>query len=246
MKRARRKRVCVICGYKFFPPRISQTRISKRTTCSDDCAHQLNVERRNHWSKLDLQILHDIAESLPSRKLVQVYNNLATKNNRPTRTRNAIFLKCNDLKLSVKPLYNNLTTARIIKELGIDSNIMYRWIYHKGLKTARGSSKQYAHHYITNADLRKFARKHPEEFAGIDPAQLFLMLEDEDLVEYIKENHPVRIKHAGPMKVRCVETKQVFQSQAQAAKHFHLSRSALYRAINLGRRAAGHHFEPVK
>lgn len=245
MKRPRRKRVCVICSRKFFPPYLlSQKRLSKRTTCSEECAHQLNVNVRKYWSDLDLQILRDIAESLPPRLLVQTFNCVAAKHNRPPRTRNAIYLKCNDLNLSVKPLYNTLTTDRIIDALGIDDNIMQKWI-RKGLKTSRYSKKQRSRHYISISDLRKFARQHPHEFGGVDSTELFFLIEDQELVDQIKENYPQRIKLAGPMRVRCIETGQVFPSQAQAAKHFHLYRSSLYKAIKYKKAVAGYHFEPV-
>ena len=235
----------MICSKKFFPPYVTQKRLSKRTTCSDACAHELNVRRRTYWSELDVQILQDIAESLPPSKLVQVFNNLAAKNNRPTRTRNAIFLKCNDLNLSVYPVYSTLTTDRIIASLKIDDNTIYKWINRKGLRTTRGSKKARSRHYITIQDFRSFARKHPEELAGVDSIELFFLVEDQDLVDYIKENYPKAVKHSRPMKVRCIETGQVFPSQAKAAKHFNLYRSALFRAIKYGKTAAGYHFEPV-
>lgn len=242
MKIHRRKRICTVCGYKFFPPLVSQSRTSRRTTCSKECAHKLNVRRRSYWSQEDLQILRDIAESLPPRQLVQVFNNLASKQNRPTRTRNAIYLKCNDLKLSVYPLYNTLTTDRIVSALKIDENKIYRWIS-RGLKTTRGSHKNAARHYITIEHLRKFARLHPEEFAGVNRDELFMLIEDKDLADQIKEQHPKRI--FGAMRVRCLETGEVFPSQAAAAKHFYLYRSALYRAVKYGKAVGGYHFQRV-
>lgn len=242
MKAPRRKRACTVCGYKFFPPILSKSRTSRRITCSEECAHKLNVRRRNYWSQEDLQILRDIAESLPPYQLVQVFNNLASKQNRPTRTRNAIFLKCNDLKLSVYPLYSTLTTDRIVSALGIDENKIYRWI-NKGLKTTRGSRKNAARHYITIENLRKFACSYPEEFAGVNRDELFLLIEDEDLVDQIKQQHPKPI--FGAMRVRCLETGEVFPSQAAAAKHFYLYRSALYKAVKFGQAVAGYHFQRV-
>lgn len=191
-----------------------------------------------------MQILQDIAESLPPRQLVQVYNNLAAKQNRPARTRNAIYLKCNDLNLSVFPLYQTLTTDRIINALKIDENRIYKWIQ-KGLKTTRGSPKTRSRHYIAIQDLRKFARRYPYEFSGVDPTELFMLIEDEQLVEQIAEQYPKRVKIAGPMRVRCIETGVIFASQAQACKHFHLYRTALYRAIKYGKTAGGYHFERV-
>lgn len=173
---------------------------------------------------------------------MQVFNNLAVKHNRPTRTRNAIFLKCNDLKLSVYPLYSTLTTDRIVSALGIDENKIYRWIS-KGLKTTRGSRKNAARHYIAIKDLRKFAHSYPEEFAGVNWDELFMLIEDKDLVDQIKQQHPKRV--FGPMRVRCVETGQVFRSQAAAAKHFYLYRSALYKAVKFGKAVGGYHFQRV-
>lgn len=113
------------------------------------------------------------------------------------------------------------------------------------MKTSRHSKKQRSRHYISISDLRKFARQYPYEFGGVDSTELFFLIEDQELVDQIKENYPQRIKLAGPMRVRCIETGQVFPSQAQAAKHFHLYRSSLYKAIKYKKAVAGYHFEPV-
>jgi hypothetical protein len=202
------------------------------------------VRRRDFWSKEDLQILNNIAESLPPRKLVQTYNAIAAKNKRPQRTRNAIYLKCNELKLSVSPVYNTLTTDHIARCLCIDQSVVYKWI-ENGLNTTRGCQKARSRHYITIRDLRKFVEKHPQEFGGLDSTELFLLIEDQELVDYIKENYPKRMKRFGPMKVRCVETGEIFPSQAAACKSFHLYRSALYRAVKYGDAIAGYHFERI-
>lgn len=200
------------------------------------------MRRRDFWSKEDLQILRNIAESLPPRKLVQTYNTIAAKKKRPQRTRHAIYLKCNDLKLSVTPLYNTLTTSHIAQSLCLDENVVYRWIK-KGLNTTRGCQKARSHHYIAIRDLRKFAQKYPYEFSGVDSTELFILIEDQQLVDYIKETYPKRIKRGGPMKVRCIETGEIFPSQAAACQRFHLYRSALYRAVKYGSATAGYHFE---
>lgn len=187
-----------------------------------------------------------MAESMPIDRLTQAFNAQAAIRGRPTRSENAICLKLNDLKLSVTPLYQNFTTTHIAKVLKISDDEVYYWIRRCGLKTYRLSNKNRAHHFINVADLRRFVRERPEFFGGLDSTELFLLIEDRNLVDYVKTNFPRRYpKRAGPMKVKCIETGQVFQSQADAAKTFHLYRSALYRAVKYGEAVAGYHFKRV-
>jgi hypothetical protein len=72
---------------------------------------------------------------------------------------------------------------------------------------------------------------------------LYLALEDENLVDQILEQYPNRnscIKK--PVRVKCVETGRIYNSQSDAARAIYVNRSIVFRAVKYGHRAAGYHF----
>lgn len=237
-------RFCAVCGTKFT------TRPDLRAqTCSGSCRGKLARRNYKKWHPREIEILKDIAESMPSHQLVRAFNCAACGCGFTKRTTFSVWSKMKDLGLSLNTKYCVYTTTTVAETLGISVDTVRSWFRpnrKNSLKFYKQRQSRCSTKYTTTKSLRDFARANPQCFGGIDFIDLYILLEDIKLVEYITENFPRRNKPACmPRKVRCVETGQIFDSQADAAKAFFVSETAIYTAIKHKRTANNHHFERI-
>lgn len=237
-------RFCVICGTKFT------TRVDLRSqTCSQTCRGKLGRRSYRPWHPREIEILKDLAETMPSHQLVRTFNHSIAGCGFKKRTTYSVWTKIKHLGLSLDSKHCVYTSTSIAEILGIPVDTVRSWLRKdrkNGLKYYKQRQARCSTKYTTSKYLRDFARLNPEYFGGIPFVDLYILLEDIRLVEYITENFPRRNKSAcKPKKVRCIETGQIFKTQAQAAKAFFVSETAIYSSIRLGHAANNHHFERV-
>jgi hypothetical protein len=91
------------------------------------------------------------------------------------------------------------------------------WTDEYGLEFVRGRNVNRSPIYVSRLELRRFARRKPHCFAGASRENLYMLLEDEDLADYISEHHKKPNKGCW-QKVKCIETGQIFASITEAAK----------------------------
>jgi hypothetical protein len=134
----------------------------------------------------------------------------------------------------------------ISKKLGVPFATVSTWTRYHGLRFYRVTKKQNATKYITAKHLRDFARKRPHSFGGIPFIDLYLVLEDQQLTEYIVKNYLHRPGRLPPQPVRCIETRKIYASYVEAGKAFHVCASAIFKSVKFGHPANEHHFEKVE
>jgi len=200
---------------------------------------------RKPWTDDEIALLHEFAESMPSDQFIRTFNQQNTTNGRAKRSGISIRLKLHELNISLEPKYRYLTASGYARLLGISNDAVRYWLQ-IGLKGTKNRDVPRSPIYIKTEDLRDFARINPRFFGGIPRIQLFLAIEDADLVDYIVKTFPDRntcIRK--PMKVRCIETGKIYESQSAAAKAMFVNRSIISRSVRRGHAANGHHFEKI-
>jgi hypothetical protein len=241
---AKKSRQCVICGNTFFPIKYTKGKLSPRKTCSNPCSKKLYSQQRREWTDDEVQLLRELVETLPTTQMIRVFNAQNGLRGNPKRTAHSIKLKVHHLNLSLRPTFIH-TASSLARLLGVSSDAVRYWVS-IGLKSTRQTDIPNSPHYITPANLRKFARQRPELFGGINSIDLYIALECEKLVEYITTNYPKRSNFLHPPKrVRCVETGRIYNSYKEAAKAVYVSRSGIHKAVKRKGTANGFHFELV-
>lgn len=238
-------RPCVICGNLFHPIYYTKGGLSPRKTCSDQCRSKLYAQQRKQWKLEEIELLKDYAESMPSNQLICVFNQFNQQKGNEYRTACSIKLKLNELGLSLRPQYSLLSCNALARLLGVSADAVLYWTK-IGLAYSKQRDVPRSPRFISAANLRKFARKRPELFGGLNSIDLYIALESKSLVEFITTNYPNR--HRGtkpPQRVRCVETGRIYSSYMEAAKAHYVTRSGIFKAVKFGRTANGHHFEKV-
>lgn len=228
----------------FYPITYGNGGLSPRKTCSDACRIKLHHQHRKQWKPEEVKLLREIAETLPTAQLVRVFNRQNGLLGNPKRSAQSIKLKINELGMSLRAqcVFNASSLARTI---GVSSDAVRHWIK-IGLKSTRQNEVANSPHYISPAALRRFARKRPELFGGLNRIDLYIVLEDEKLVDFILANYPNRNKPlTPPNRVRCIETGRIYRSYKEAGKAVFVSRSGIFKSIKFGIAANGYHFELV-
>lgn len=237
-------RWCVICNQKFALPNFTK-QPSKRQTCSQECRGKLFGQNRRQWTKAEIAILIDKAETMPSKQLVRAFNNATVQLGNPKRTQASIFIKLGELGFSMRTKHQVYTTGGVARMIGISPDTVRHWLK-MGLESYKQTTNRNSPYFITTRSLRRFAKQHPECFGGIPHVDLFLLLEDEQLVEHIVKTYPKRNRViTPPQPVRCIETGVVYNSYIEAANAIFVTRCAIYKSVKYKRPIANLHFEKV-
>ena len=243
MTRPRKTRACIVCGTRFKIQIISKGRLSTRITCSTECRIKNYVQRRRIWDQREIQLLKELAESMPLEILIRTFNNQNVGQGFTERSADSIKNKLSHLGYLYEPTYKYLATHDLAKVLGVPKNVIKYWIA-CGLRGTKNRAVPGSPQYFTPENLRKFAREHMHFFSGFKRINLFFALEDQELVDEILTKFPTPyVPSSQPKRVRCVETGQIFPSQGAAARAIFLNPTAVSRAINRGHKAGGYHFE---
>jgi endogenous inhibitor of DNA gyrase (YacG/DUF329 family) len=238
------RRNCKICG-KHFKIVQERHRTRYRATCSDACQNKLIRVNYRPWTSDELNHLRDIAETLPIKQLINNFNRHIGILGLEKRTGHSIRSKLVKLGYSQHVKHGVYTAGVIARTLDIPFGTVTTW-FRYGLEFYRLRDAPTATKYITSKNLRDFARKRPQSFGGCKFVDLYLILEDRQLTEYIVKNFPRRPGRIAPQKVRCIETNQVFKSYVEAGRKFFLTPSAIYKSATFGEAAAGYHFEKIQ
>lgn len=187
-------------------------------------------------------MLREIAETLPTAQMIRVFNRQNGLLGNPKRTSQSIKLKIHELGMSLRPQCN-FNASSLARTIGVSGDAVRYWIK-IGLEATRQNDVPNSPLYINPAALRRFARKRPELFGGLNRIDLYIVLEDEKLVDFILANYPNR-NHAlnPPNRVRCIETGRIYRSYKEAGKAVFVSRSGIYKSVKFGIAANGYHFE---
>ncbi len=188
----------------------------------------------HRWSPTELEQLHQLVGDIPWPKVLHAYNVWAGLNGYPRRTETALRQRCEAEGISRICEGQYISTGTIRQLTGAGWRTIQRWVEHHQLPVVRSGRKW----YIPRTALRRLAREHRAYFAGLPVADLTQLLDDERLAEELADL-PRRGVPGFPTPVRCLDTGELFPSAAAAGRRFHLSRSAIYLAVNGKRSQAG-------
>lgn len=220
-------RICVTCGKEFTPLQRSNGAPSKAQTCSQLCKVKFGRQSYTRWTEFEVNVLRSLAETTPQCQIKARYNSIVVKQGLPQRSFTAIKSKCNKDGILIRPEVETYDVPYVAKCLGVCNTTIYKWIKDFGLKATRSRNKAYAHYYISHKSLRAFARKNPERFAGVDPINLFILINDKDLADQITEQYPRKIStQFGCTRIRCITTGKIYTSIGKLCREYNFSRSS--------------------
>lgn len=219
-------RTCVTCGKEFTPPLRSNGAPSQAQTCSQLCKVRLTRQSYTRWTKAEIELLRSLAELTPPCHMKAKYNSIASKMNLPKRSFKAIKSKCNKTGIIIRPEVQTYHVPHVAKCLGVCKTTIYTWIQEEGLKASRRRNSPYSHYYISHKDLKAFVRKHPEKFGGVDPLNLFVLIDDKDLADRVTQQYPKKfVSQFPPTRMRCVTTGKIYKSIGDLCREHNFSRS---------------------
>lgn len=182
---------------------------------------------------------------MPVLQLVRAFNQQIGLHGYEKRTTWSIRSKLQKLGFLETVQHGVYTIGTLAERLNLPRGTVTNWVRLYGLKFYKVTKKRNASKYITAKNLRDFARIRPQSFGGIPFIDLYLVLEDQQLTEYIVKNYPRRPGRLQPQCVRCIETGMIYSSYIEAAKAFHVSSTYIYKSVKYGIAANNHHFEKI-
>ena len=190
------------------------------------------------WSTAEVEALVDAAGNYPPDLFTWAYNTWASRNEHPSRSRQALLSKLRRLRVGIRAVGGDwVSCTYICQVLGVSSDTPHYWTDRRGIPCHRDGRRA---RFFRRSDLVQVAREQPATFAGISADRLFLLLEDRELADRIASAHPRR--GMAPRPVRAVETGWRYPSVRAAAARVHASRQAIQNAIRTGGTAAGYHW----
>lgn len=246
MKGSKYLRQCVICQTVFNIPLLRGNVKSPRKTCSLICHRRLVGRTAKKWTKAEVDIIEHLSLSLPPRMFYMTYCNMAAKSGLPKRSEASLRAKMKLLGIPLMPEIDWYTLHQLADLFGATRHAMYKLVK-QGLKAKRESNYRNQPYFVSRVELKRFARKNPGLFREFKRDGLFVVLENEELIDLIMEQ-PIQRKpnRYNPTKVKCVETGNVYPSCRAAARIFFVDPSAIHGAARKGHRVAGYHWVALR
>jgi hypothetical protein len=189
------------------------------------------------WTAEDLEALSDLAGELPWPLVAERFNQ-----RRPPRTPTAMQQKAEQLGLSMQP-QGEFISIGVIKTLtGYSYEKIYNWIK-IGLPAVARSNAKNSPRFISRMHLRKFAKKHPEQFGGIAQSELTQLIDSEIIASKITKMQLPRLTKS--YVIECVETGHRYPSIAAAAKEIFIHKKSIWNAVTNGTAVCGLHYRRV-
>jgi hypothetical protein len=195
---------------------------------------------RRTWSDAEDEFLLGLAGDLPMPLLMMTWTAEAAKRGWKDRNAHALRTRIYRLGCHSTPTGKWLTVSGL-RGLGIHRKTISTWLT-QGLipsRLSRGRNMR----YFKRSDVVGLARREPWRFGGCDADDLFCVLENRELAEWIATEYPFRQGVRTP--VRCVDTGRVWPSAADAARAVYCTQQAINDGIRAGRKVVGMRWERV-
>lgn len=176
-------------------------------------------------------MLMQLVGDIPRCRIHSAYNGWASHHGYPSRTRRALHVKAQKLGLSLRTVGAWLTNKAIADILEIPKTVVESWANRYPDYPKRKVDQRMTQGYTKRSELVNWAKIHPHLFGGIDRGRLVMLLENEDLADFIAEQYPHR-PAATP--VKDLDTGKVWPSIRAAARELYVTDSAVHNAVTHG------------
>jgi hypothetical protein len=193
------------------------------------------------WTPEQDDYLTELAGDVPPAMIAQHFNRWAKAHGYPTRTAFAISRRRHILGISVEVCGYWINAGVVARALGIPTRTVL-----KTFETCPIERKRIGRcYFFTRRELKRWAQRYPERLGGFPRPNLIMLLESEELVDWILERHPQR--YWKRRKIWFPTLKRVFHDCSSAAKAIHVDHSTIPAAIKAGRSTvAGIPFEVIQ
>jgi hypothetical protein len=196
--------------------------------------------KRRTWSYAEDMFLLGLAGDLPMPLLRMAWKAEAAKRGWKDRNAHALRSQIYRLGLATTPVGKWLTVSGMLG-LGIHRKTISDWLT-RGLIPSRLSTGRNMR-YFKRSEVVAFAKREPWRFGGCNADDLFCVLENRELAEWIAAEYPFRQGVRTP--VRCLDTGRVWPSAAAAAAAVFCTQQAINDGIRAGRKVVGMRWERV-
>jgi hypothetical protein len=197
-----------------------------------------SAPKRKPYTPEDIHLLTELAGELPMRLLVAEFNRL-----RPPRSWNSLRCKAWSMGLSTRSEGEYISTGAIQKLTGHSYDRIKYWLDSKQLKYVQSYKPSKGHRFVSRDELWAFARKHPQQFGGIDHSELTQLFDSETRASKIVAMNLPRLKQT--VEVECIETGQRYKSIKEASVAAFVNKSGISAALDKGWAANGLHYRRV-
>lgn len=234
-------RNCAFCNKEFEAK-------TSRLCCTRTCSAKLSMDKKGKsaWTPQEISFLENNLGSLPFRSLITAFKQWAKKQGYPTRTTAAIDVQIHRMTthshLSRKCTEDNFTVYELARGLGVKMDRIRVFVRNGKLPRRKIARNQSA---IKRKDAIALVLDNPSYFANCDRDNLFWLLENNKLVEKVK-NAPQSTKGRSRA-VRCYSAHGIktYPSLRAAAKANFISHSCIFQAITTNGTSAGMKWEWV-
>jgi hypothetical protein len=150
--------------------------------------------------------------------------------------------KAEQLGLSMQPQGEFISIGDIRTLTGYSYEKIYNWIK-IGLPAVARSNAKNSPRFISRMHLRKFAKKHPEQFGGIAQSELTQLIDSEIIASKITKMQLPRLTKS--YVIECVETGRRYPSIAAAARKVFAHKKSIWNSVTHGTAACGLHYRRV-
>lgn len=192
------------------------------------------------WSESEIELLTELAGDVPHALLMWHLRKHWRERGLKPRSANAVGKQAGKLGLLLEPVGKWVNTTVVCELLCRHRRSVHEWAEKGYVRKMRGAHSS----ALLREDLIRLAKRKPHLFAGATRGNLYQLLEDEQLAEWIAKQHP---QHpAGPGWGKRVRWRgRVYASVVSVAEVAHLHPHTIRVAMREGRAAGGEWFEAV-
>ena len=230
---------CAFCNKEFEAK-------TKRLCCTRTCSAKLSMEKKGKaaWSNPEIEYLAEHLGSTPFRQLRINFKSWATRNGYPKRTTTAVEVQIHRMTsnsyLSRKCTEDNFTVYELSRALGVSMDRVRRFVRNGELIPRKVARNQSA---IKKDDAIALVLNNPSHFASCDRDNLFWLLEDNDLVEKVKNSEPSTRGFRRAVRCYAPDGIRVYSGVKEAARANFVSHGCISQAIARGGKSAGMKWE---
>lgn len=232
-------RNCAYCNKEFEAK-------TKRLCCTRSCAGKFSTEKKGGlaWKQEEIEYLADNLGALPFPVLIKSFKKWSKKQGYLERNTTAIEVQIHRMTthspLSRKCTEDNFTVYELSRGLGLPMDRVRLFVRNGKLKPRKIAHNQNA---VKRKDAIALVLNNPSYFANCDRDNLFWLLEDNKLVEKVKNVEPSTRGFRRAVRCYAPDGIRVYSGVKEAARANFVRHGSISQAIARGGKSAGMKWE---